>query len=590
MTEQFLPVSPDLTGLCRFHFEEFQPQRDIMHSLLPILTLILAWKKGAGALDLALPFMVYLDPDNLVCLKWGFDNLQGKITFTLAVNTTGWVGFGLSPNGGMMGSDIVIGGLRQNGSYFKDYYATGSSMPLVDKQQSYTLLSLSESEGQTIMSFQRSIETCDDQDIQITAQPIKLIYAYGTTDEITYHGARKGTKEVNLLNYMPRTSLPNSNYISATVNNITIPPHHTYYHCKIMNFSNLNTKVHVYQIAPVIENYDIVHHMLLYRCPSFVKRPYDKPCYQGDIGDTCFGVVAAWGVGGGVFELPEHAGIPFGGVDGSTFYRLEIHYNNPNLNAGRTDSSGLRLYYTTQLRQHDVGILTAGVLGFGNMEYNIPPNAPQFHTYGVCNTTVLSQLVNPMPDLQTFAVLLHTHLTGRKVRVGHFRNGQQIDFLGLDENYNFELQQIVSLGNIKTIKQGDEIAVECTYSTLDRTNITKMGLATTDEMCLAFIFYYPAISISACISHPNTTYLSSTNYQMSDSEIAQYENSLKTLPQSQMVSDNNANFRLFQNGIVRGMMKTPNVTCQTNASSRLCAAWISNPAGIILLLLWIAVM
>lgn len=60
--------------------------------------------------------------------------------------------------------------------------------------------------------------------------------------------------------------------------------------------------VNLSQIEPVIVNYDIVHHMLLYHCPYFVNETYDKPCYQGDIGDACFRVVAAWGVGGGVRE------------------------------------------------------------------------------------------------------------------------------------------------------------------------------------------------------------------------------------------------------------------------------------------------
>lgn len=59
---------------------------------------------------------------------------------------------------------------------------------------------------------------------------------------------------------------------------------------------------HFPQVEPVIEHHDMVHHMLLYRCPSFVTEPYDKPCYRGDIGDACFRVVAAWGVGGGVRE------------------------------------------------------------------------------------------------------------------------------------------------------------------------------------------------------------------------------------------------------------------------------------------------
>ncbi|KAM6915130.1 DBH-like monooxygenase protein 2 homolog [Xenentodon cancila] len=516
-----------------------------------------------------MPFMEYLDPDRLVCLKWGFDNLEGNITFQLTVNSTGWVGFGFSPNGDMDGSDIVMGGLGPRGSYFTDRYSTGDSMPLVDDDQSYTLLSVTENDDQTTMTFQRSIQACDDKDFHITVQPIKLIYAYGTTDEMKYHGARRGTKEVNLLKYMPKTTPPNAKYLSAKVNNITIPQDETYYHCKVMKFPNLSRKHHIYQIEPEIENHDIVHHMLLYRCPSFVTEPYDKQCYMGDIGDACFGAVASWGVGGGVFELPENGGIPVGGEDSDTFYRLEIHYNNPQKKAGISDSSGLRLYYTEQLRQHDVGILKTGVLPMGEMQYNIPPKATQFHTYSICNTTYFSQLVNPMPDLQVFAVLLHTHLAGRKVRVGHFRKGKQIDFIGLDENYNFEMQQIVSLGSIKTIQQGDEITVECTYNTEDRAGPTKIGLSTTDEMCLAFLFYYPAMSITSCISHPNTTLLSNKNNQTSEvTNHAEYEALLKTLPQAQLILGTNSNLLFYRNGLIRDLMKTPTAAClNKNATS-----------------------
>lgn len=89
-----------------------------MLSLLPFLYLSLVWTRGALATDPALPFMDYLDNDHLVCLKWGFDSLEGSITFKLVVNTTGWVGFGLSPNGGMKGSDIVMGGLGTSAPYF----------------------------------------------------------------------------------------------------------------------------------------------------------------------------------------------------------------------------------------------------------------------------------------------------------------------------------------------------------------------------------------------------------------------------------------------------------------------------------------
>ncbi|XP_026175237.1 DBH-like monooxygenase protein 2 homolog isoform X2 [Mastacembelus armatus] len=532
-----------------------------------------------------MPFMVYLDPGKMVCLHWGFDAVLGNITFKLVVNTTGWVGFGLSPNGGMTGADIVMGGLGPRGSYFSDYYATDETMPLVDTQQSYTLLSVAETNGQTIMTFERTMSTCDPQDLSITTQPIKLIYAYGLTDEITYHSTRRGTLEVNLLNYLPKMSMSNSTYLSVKVDNISIPPVKTYYHCKVMSFPTLTTKHHIYQIEPAIENYDIVHHLLLYKCPPFVTQGYSKPCYSGDIGDVCFGVVAVWGVGGGVFDLPEHAGLPVGGEPTPVFYRLEVHYNNPSLQTGRTDSSGLRLHYTNRLRQYDAGILTTGVLMLSSLEYTIPPKTPSFHTYGVCNTSLFSPLMNPVPEFHVFAVMLHTHLAGRRIRVGHYRNGKQIDFVAFDENYNFEIQHFFNFGNFKTIKPGDEIAVECSFNTTDRSGVTKMGLATTDEMCLAFLVHYPAVSIATCLSHPLTMGLPNTSYELSG-----YENMLKLVPQYQVVTDDKSNSSYNPRGIIREMMKTPTTSCRNNAPSRFCiSSWIPKAAGIILLLLWLAI-
>lgn len=56
------------------------------------------------------------------------------------------------------------------------------------------------------------------------AQPIKLIYAYGLTDKITYHSVRRGTKQVSLLNYRPRSNLNHNHlyFLNATVHNVTM--------------------------------------------------------------------------------------------------------------------------------------------------------------------------------------------------------------------------------------------------------------------------------------------------------------------------------------------------------------------------------
>ena len=48
-------------------------------------------------------------------LYWKFDNAKETISFAVRVNATGWVGLGLSPNGQMPNSDVVIGWVTDGG-------------------------------------------------------------------------------------------------------------------------------------------------------------------------------------------------------------------------------------------------------------------------------------------------------------------------------------------------------------------------------------------------------------------------------------------------------------------------------------------
>ncbi|KAL6486544.1 hypothetical protein MHYP_G00059360 [Metynnis hypsauchen] len=136
-------------------------------SLLVPLTLFLSHVLGA-VVDPTLPFSDYLDPGNSTMLRWGFDLVKNSILFELRMKTAGWVGFGFSPSGGMAGADIVIGGVGPNGIYFTDRHAVGNSVPLLDEQQDYELVYLTEADGQTVMKFRRSISACDENDYPIT--------------------------------------------------------------------------------------------------------------------------------------------------------------------------------------------------------------------------------------------------------------------------------------------------------------------------------------------------------------------------------------------------------------------------------------
>lgn len=48
---------------------------------------------------------------------------------------------------------------------------------------------------------------------------------------------------------------------------------------------------------------DLVHHLLLYRCPPGVTEIYEAQCYTEARIEECMEVVAVWGVGGGVSFL-----------------------------------------------------------------------------------------------------------------------------------------------------------------------------------------------------------------------------------------------------------------------------------------------
>ncbi len=59
------------------------------------------------------------DDDGYYKLYWNFTIATESIYFAVNVSTTGWVGFGLSPNGLMPGSDVVIGWVNNGGkTYF----------------------------------------------------------------------------------------------------------------------------------------------------------------------------------------------------------------------------------------------------------------------------------------------------------------------------------------------------------------------------------------------------------------------------------------------------------------------------------------
>ena len=71
---------------------------------------------GAHDLSQEYRFSATLDRDGQYALHWNYNLSEQTISFAVRVQTTGWVGFGISPDGGMVGSDVVIGWVESDGT------------------------------------------------------------------------------------------------------------------------------------------------------------------------------------------------------------------------------------------------------------------------------------------------------------------------------------------------------------------------------------------------------------------------------------------------------------------------------------------
>ena len=83
-----------------------------------LLTLVLAsaMQFAACAHNLEEEYRFSAILDDGYKLHWSFNLEQQTIAFAVNVSTTGWVGFGLSPNGQMPQSDVVIGWVDNDGT------------------------------------------------------------------------------------------------------------------------------------------------------------------------------------------------------------------------------------------------------------------------------------------------------------------------------------------------------------------------------------------------------------------------------------------------------------------------------------------
>lgn len=404
--------------------------------------------------------------------------------------------------------------------FMQDCYAESNSLPKIDEEQDWELLEGQENETHTTLIFKRKLETCDFRDYPINDDTFRLIYSYNDADpesfyDIQYHGPfNRGSRSIMLLKSQTGQDISKENvqFWDIKSPNFTITREYdSIYWCSVHKAPPLDAKQHVIKIEALLQkgNERYIHHIVLYQCigkKSDEGRKYlNHPgyhCYHQNMPPffhQCQSLYAAWGIGGEPMIMPEEAGLPLGGSE-DPYFLLQMHYDNPALHDGIVDSSGMRLYFVPTLRKYDAMTLMVGAKI--SRSVIIPPRQKYFtiasHGHPECLGSVM-----PKEGIQVIAVFLHAHLLGRKLIARHFRNDTELPPLAADNNYDFNYQGYRFLNRKVTVLPGDQITVECRYDSTGRSVTTFGGLSTKEEMCIAFILYYPRIAISGSLTGPS---------------------------------------------------------------------------------------
>uniref|UniRef100_A0A034WQK7 Tyramine beta-hydroxylase n=1 Tax=Bactrocera dorsalis TaxID=27457 RepID=A0A034WQK7_BACDO len=455
---------------------------------------------------------VYLD-NSEIKLSWMVDWYKQEVLFHLqnAFNENHrWFYLGFSKRGDVGDADICFFE-NQNGFFnivTDTYTSPDGKFVQKDYQQDCELFKMDE----YTLAFKRKFDTCDPLDLRMHEGTMYIMWARGESrlaledyqfpfPNISSH--ESGIKMMQLLRadkiLIPETNLKT---IQVTLENVTVPTKETTYWCHIQKLDeSFATKQHIVQFEPLITSPDLVHHLEVFHCETDPQ--VEIPLYNGDCekmpaeAKVCSKVISLWAMGASTFTYPPETGLPVGGKDYNPFVRLEVHFNNPELKAGRIDSSGMRIKLASKLRQFDAGVMELGLEYTDKMA--IPPGQVGFPLSGYC-IAECTEVALPSSGIIIFGSQLHTHLRGVRILTRHFRDNEELREVNRDDYYSHHFQEMRNLHYKPHVLPGDALVTTCYYNTLGYENATLGGFSISDEMCVNYIHYYPATKLEVCKS------------------------------------------------------------------------------------------
>ena len=434
-----------------------------------------------------------------IAVHWSI--LDDEIHIAVAARATGWVGFGIAEAGGMLGADIVYF-TAATGELVDAHVLDQYAQPIPDDCQSWTLVDSFVGEDFTIFEGVRLLDTGDPQDRIFfnEASPListtRVIGAWGDHPGISYHGSTNrvrgavrffGEGDERAL-FAETMSVEAEASFAIIAQNYTIPKTDTTYAHFCYSTNDLretlgipiDERLHIIGLEPVIsrETAQYVHHMVLTGMPF----PWNGVCSTFPEYEFVFAAAK----GEVPFNFPPEVGSVLGVGGGFLAFRLEIHYDNRWLD-DVIDSSGVRLYWTRNLRPYDLGIMPMADPRFALKGRPVGgPNGGldrhEFLCPSSCTEFAMQQNVTVIREY------LHMHEQGARMYNDVIRDGEVVHTANVDY-FDYPQQGIYSvIQEPYTLMPGDTFRTTCQYKTPRE---WYFGEGSQEEMCIAFVWYYP---------------------------------------------------------------------------------------------------
>jgi dopamine beta-monooxygenase len=440
-------------------------------------------------------------PEDGAAVHWRVD--EEHIYIGVAARATGWAAFGISEVGGMTGTDMVIF-TASRPDELVDAYTGEERFPQTDNCSSdwEMVASNIDLEGGFIMfETKRLLDTNDPQDkpirndTSILFPPHRVIAAWGDSEEVSYHGQNRARGTFRFFGTGDEDSTFKAamdvaeGYVDILAGNYSVPAQETTYALFCFSRQDLidqglldtTDSLNIIGWEPLVQpgNEPHVHHYIV----TASTQPFCNT--TDDSVSTDFMEMAyIWAPGEKVIAFPDFLGMPLFGSDGFQAFQMEIHYNNPTLTEGVIDNSGVRFYWTSEQREQQIGIMNIGdpLIGVFGQPLGVGLSMHQFECPGSCSS-LASQEVTVLREY------LHMHETGLRITNEQIRDGEvvrkgNIDHWDFHQNGDAAVQQ-----DEFVVKPGDSFRTTCYYE--DSTGAKTFGIGSSEEMCMAFLYYYP---------------------------------------------------------------------------------------------------